>query len=103
VAQFDVFRNPAARSRRSVPYLVVLQSDLTASGETVIVAPVARVSSAGERAQLQTDVVVEGETLVVLFSAMSAVRTRDLGSPVGSLPALRDTLMPAVDRIFLDF
>lgn len=103
MAQFDVFRNPAASARRSVPYLVVLQSDLTAGGETVIVAPLARKSGAGQKAQLQADVVVEGESLVVLFSAMGAIRSRDVGPVIAALPGLRDVLMPAVDRIFLGF
>jgi hypothetical protein len=36
--QHDVFRNPSARSRKAMPYLIVLQHDVVSDTDSVIVA-----------------------------------------------------------------
>ena len=37
--QFDVFKNPSQLSLKYAPYLIILQSSLTQTRTTVIVAP----------------------------------------------------------------
>jgi toxin CcdB len=78
VAQFDVFPNPDSATRKAVPYVVVLQSNQVPVKASTIVAPLARKAISGVAPQLQRAVLVEGEPLVLLFQAISAVRTSAL-------------------------
>jgi hypothetical protein len=103
VAQFEVYANPNLASRGSVPFLISLQSDSIPGGATTIVAPLARKSDPGAASQLQRAVVVNGEPLVLLFQAIAAVRTKDLGRPIAALPEVRDYMMSALDLLFLGF
>lgn len=103
MAQFDVFANPNAASRAAYPYLIILQNDFAQSAESVIVAPLARKASPDERAQVQRPVVVNGEPLVLLFQAMSAMRVRDIGPTVTNLSEVRAHIMAAMDVLFLGF
>src|SRR5438874_531903 len=103
MAQFDVYPNPTASARKSVPCVIVLQSDLAPIRGTTIVAPLARKGDPGAKAQLQRAVLVEGEPLVLLFQGISAVRSSELTQRVTSIPEIRDHMMAALDLLFLGF
>lgn len=103
MAQFEVYPNPNQSARATQPFVVVLQSDVTATRTTLIVAPLARKADPATTSGLQVPVLFAGEPFLVLFQSMAAVRSNTLDRPVGHLPQLRDTMMKAVDLLFLGF
>lgn len=101
MAQFDVFVNPSARSRETVPYLVVLQSDLLDALETRLVAPLVRsgVADAQLPRRLCPSFVVRREALLLLPQEAAPVLARHLREPVASLRSEAHRLVDAVDAV----
>ena len=48
--RFDVFRNPSPRSSRTIPYLVLVQSELLDELPTQVVVPLVKGAALGGRA-----------------------------------------------------
>jgi toxin CcdB len=101
VKQFDVFDNPNAKSRKSTPYIVVLQSEPATGPLTAIVAPLVRRTDAQADSRTVAPVQVDGEAFVVLFQAMAAISRHALGKPVANVAELRERMPRAIDYLFL--
>jgi len=102
MAQFDVFANPIARARRAYPLVVVLQSDIAATGRERIVAPlVPRSKLPGTVGRMTPHVDIDGVAHVVLVPALAAVLVADLKGVRGQLARYRNELVAAVDYLFL--
>ena len=101
LAQFDVYVNPSPRSRETVPYLVVVQSDLLDALETRLVAPLVRSSVAAARLprRLCPSFVVKREELVLLPQESAPVLARLLREPVASLRSEAHRLVDAIDAV----
>lgn len=101
MTRFDVYTNPLPAARHAYPYVVLLQSDVTADGRDRIVAPLAPSRSLMPVAGKLTPVVRLGTTeYVVLVHALAAMRARDLVDPRGSLAESRAAMLAAVDYLF---
>lgn len=99
--QFDVYANPLPAARHAYPYLVLLQSDVTADGRDRIVAPLALRRSLTPVAGRLTPVVRLGTTeYVVLVHALTAIRTRDLVDAHGTLAESRAEMLAAIDYLY---
>lgn len=100
--QFDVFPNPVAAARSTVPYLVVLQSDVVTSSVSQVVAPLAR-TGAGERtaSPLTPSISIDGEELRLLTHKLAAVPRRALRGAVANVAAHRDRIVAALDVLFV--
>ncbi len=101
MAQYDVYRNPAAASREAIPYLVDVQSDLLSGLPTRLTFPLGRAAmlpSAGPGALCPT-VHVDGLTLRVLPHLAGAFRVKDLGKPVGSLTGQASEFVVSMDAV----
>jgi toxin CcdB len=102
MSQFEVFDNPIARARRAYPFVVVLQSDLAHTGSERIVAPLApRARLSGTVGRLTPHVTVAGTEHVLLVPSMTAVRASDLRESRGQLVPYRDSIVAAIDFLFL--
>ncbi|MGD9507501.1 MAG: CcdB family protein [Geminicoccaceae bacterium] len=102
--QFDVVVNPAARVRRQLPYLVVLQSDFADTGDERVVAPLSPVSEFKPATQrLFPTVALEGTAYRLLVPGLATARVGSLMQPVGSLASERDRIIAALDYLFLGF
>ncbi len=101
MAQFDVFVNPIAATRRAYPFVVALQSDLAQDGRDRIVAPVVplrlipRVMS-----RLTPIVALDGSEHMVLVPALTGMSFRDLKQRHASLTSARSELLAAIDYLF---
>ena len=70
MARFDVYRHPLAKRRKSVPYLVSIQTDALDYLETRIVAPLVSEKAFGPRIPfLHPIVAFENEKVVVAVGA----------------------------------
>ncbi len=99
MAQFDVYDNPSATSRRYYPYVVDIQSRYLEELATRIVIPLGRSSMFKDAAMkgLTPEVTFAGEELLVLTPQLSSVSRKQLKKAVGSLAHLREEIVNAVD------
>lgn len=100
--QFDVFPNPLARARRAFPYVVVLQSDLSAIGKDRVVAFIAAREHVGKVAgRLMPVVDIRQREFVVMMPSITNVPLSELRGAIGNVAASRDRLVEALDWMFL--
>jgi toxin CcdB len=99
--QFDVFANPVSAARAALPYVVVLQSDITATNAETIVAPLALRSKFPELAgRLLPRVALDDREFVVVTASLAALPLTDLKRKTGNLAAHRGELLAAVGLLF---
>lgn len=100
--RFDVFRNPNPKSSRTIPYLVLLQSELLDELATQVVAPLARTTAlAGRTAtRLNPTFDIDGEAVCLLTQQIGAVPTSALSNRVTSLEDRREVIIGALDFLF---
>lgn len=99
--QFEVFVNPSRASRAAFPFVVVLQSEVSAGRTTIIVAPIAPARSLPENDRAGLKVEIDGAPHVVLMQALAAIPQHTLRRAVASLPLLGEQLPRAIDYLFL--
>jgi toxin CcdB len=100
--QLDVFPNPLARARRAFPYVVLLQSDVSALGSDRIIAFLATKAQFGPpSSRLMPIVEVGGRDFVLLMPSITNVPMTELRGPIGNLNAFRDRIVDAIDWTFL--
>jgi toxin CcdB len=100
--QLDVFPNPLVRARRAFPYVVLLQSDISAFGGDRIIAFLAAKAQFGPpSSRLMPVVQVDGRDFVLLMPSITNVPVTELRSPIGNLSAFRERIVDAIDWTFL--
>jgi len=100
VARFDVYRHPIAKSRRSVPFLLSIQTDALDYLDTRIVVPLVAEKSFGPRVPfLHPTIDIEQEKIVVAMNELVAIERRLLGDPVANLQSHSTTIISALDYL----
>jgi toxin CcdB len=100
--QFDVHPNPIGRARRAFPLVAVLQSDLAETGRDRVVAFLApRAGLPTATGRLMPIVRVGGEEFVLLVQSLTNLPVADLKSAVGNISTQRDSIIEALDWLFL--
>jgi len=100
MAQFDVYRNANDATKRAVPYLLDLQSNLLADLTTRVVVPLMHASRFKRRLQrLNPAFTIEGVHVVMSTAELAAIHRRHLGERVDSLEAARAEIVAAFDMI----
>ncbi|MDX1384915.1 MAG: CcdB family protein [Thermoanaerobaculia bacterium] len=100
MAQFDVVANPRPETRREVPFLVVLQSDLLEPLATCVVAPLREPDTAPPVRTLMPVFRIDGRGLVMSTPELAGVLRSELGQTVGSLADRRGDIVAALDLLF---
>lgn len=104
IRQFDVFANPGASTRAAVPYVVVLQSHMFGALDTVVVAPLMRMTSENaELSKVWVEVDVSDERLMIDVALLANLERRMLNRRITSLAAHEDAIRRALDRLFTGF
>ena len=100
--RFDVFRNPSSASARTIPYLLVVQSDLLSDMETCAVLPLAKAqaarASAGEILNPMYE--IENASVVQLTQLIGTVPVRALRKHVVNIEEHRGAIVRALDFLF---
>ena len=101
MAQFDVFVNPIAATRRAYPFVVTLQSDFAQDARGQIVAPLVPLASLPKVISRLTPIVaLDGSEHMVLVPALTGMSVRDLRERHASLAPARSELLTAIDLLF---
>ncbi|RPH62526.1 MAG: plasmid maintenance protein CcdB [Burkholderiales bacterium] len=96
--QFDVYRNPDARSRARFPFLLDIQSDLLESLATRVVVPLAAATDdTTPIARLMPVFEIEGRHVVMRTAEIAGVPRKAIGAQVGSLAGHRHEIVAALD------
>lgn len=99
MAQFDVFQNLDASTRRRIPYLLDVQSDLLEGLATRVVIPMSRAARDGRTRidRLMPEVELEGAAFTLVTPQLAGVPRAVLGPRVGSLASRRHEIVAALD------
>lgn len=101
--QFDVFRNKLP-TKRLVPFLLDVQSDLLRVVATRVVVPLLRASEFGLPApHLNPNFEIDGIKVVMSTAELAGVSRAVLGDKVCSLTQRRDEIVAALDFLFFGF
>lgn len=101
MAQFDVYLNPNADTRKDIPYLLDVQADLLDALSTRVVAPLVLAEDMGLAAKhLNPRFKVKGVAVIMSTAELAGVSNRSLGDKVASLRNKRDEIISALDLLF---
>ena len=101
MAQFDVYQNPNTATRKVIPYLLDVQTDLLDTLTTRVVAPLIKADEMGLAAKhLNPQFKIKGEAVVMSTAELAGVSTRSLGDKITSLKSKRDEIIAALDLLF---
>jgi len=101
--QFDVVANPDPIDAAHRPYLVILQSDLISDLTSTVVAPLVTRENMKGAQRLNPVLSIEGREYWLATHELFAVDQRVLRGRVSTLADHRDTIMTALDFLFLGF
>ena len=98
MAQFDVYLNPNPDTRKIIPYLLDIQTDLLDTLATRVVAPLVLAEEMGQAAkQLNPKFKIKGTAVVMSTAELAGIANRSLGDKVASLKNKRDEIIGALD------
>ncbi|MBA3507601.1 MAG: CcdB family protein [Betaproteobacteria bacterium] len=99
--QFDVYRNVNPATRKRVPYLLDVQSDLLETLLTRIVVPLYRpdVTRGKAISRLNPVFAIDGKELVMLTPELAGVPRKSLGEKMGNLAPQRTEIVAALDLV----
>ncbi len=99
--QFDIVENANPRSKRHIPYLVILQAPLFDQLATRVVAPLIPLEDFGKPLAHLTPVIsVADESFVVSIAELAGVPFAALGQKIDSLSENRHEIISALDFLF---
>ena len=98
--QFAAHRNADTRSRKRVPYLLIVQSDLIENASTCVVVPLITLERAGTPvSRLMPQLPVGDEMMVMDTLQLAAIPRAVLGAPIADLSQQRSAIMGALDML----
>ena len=101
MAQFDVYLNPNAATRKDIPYLLDVQSDLLDTLATRVVVPLVFAKEMGLAAKhLNPQFKIKGTAVVMSTAELAGISNRSLGNKIASLMNKSDEIIAALDLLF---
>jgi len=99
MAQYDVFENRDPATRKRIPYLLDVQSDLLEGLATRVVIPMSAAQRDDEAriGRLMPAFEIEGSTVTLVTPHLAGVPCAILGQPVVSLAQRRHEIIAALD------
>ncbi|SFN36596.1 CcdB family protein [Variovorax sp. OV329] len=101
MARFDVYANPDASDRNTVPYMLDVQNDFLSILETRVVVPLYASQRFNSRVRnLNPEFEVAGKPVVMDTASIGAVPTGELRRPIASLAGRQLDIQDALDTLF---
>ena len=99
--QFDICVNPNKQSRKTVTYLIVLQSDMIETRSTCVVAPLVRPDMFQGAEKLNPVIHVEDQPFLISTAELAGIPRKAIGAVVCNVEEQRDSIVNALDLLFL--
>lgn len=104
MAQFDVYANPNPATKRNIPFLLDIQTDLLNNLTTRVVIPLYTVSAMGKAAKhLNPQFSVKRTSVIMSTAELAGVAVNSLGDNVCSLKEHRNEIIAAIDFLVTGF
>ena len=104
MAQFDVYANPNPATKRTIPFLLDIQTDLLNNLATRVVIPLYKVSAMAKAAKhLNIQFSVQRVTVIMSTAELAGVEVNRLGNKVCSLKEHRNEIIAAIDFLVTGF
>jgi toxin CcdB len=100
MAQFDVYLNSNADTRKSIPFLLDVQAELLDMLSTRVVVPLVLAEEMSPARNLNPQFKIKGVAVVMSTAELAGVPNRALGEKVTSLKNKRDEIIAALDMLF---
>lgn len=101
MAQFDVYKNPGARTSKQAPYLVEVQGRFVDSLATCVVIPLVHKEYFSGATVLNPLIIVNSVEYLLSTAEITAVLRSILGLPFASIQSHRTEIIAAIDRLLL--
>ena len=100
--QFDVFENPSPTSRKSLPFLIILQHDRASETDSVVVAGLTPLSKTSKMAKsrLYPSLNLNGKGYQMITPNMATIRRSLLQKRVANFELDHRKIIDAVDMLF---
>lgn len=105
MSQFDVYKNPNSRTKKLYPYMVDIQSPFIDDISTRIVIPLGRTDNLKllVMSTLTPEVIFQDDKYLLLTPQIASIPKNILKEPVGSLSAMRNEIISAIDFAIVGF
>jgi len=98
MAQFDVYENPNPASRKTIPFLLDVQTDLLDNLATRVIVPlVASAAMPKPGRHLNPAFSIEKTGVIMSTAEIAGVSVKDLGKKVCSIKEYRNEIVAALD------
>ncbi len=103
--QFTVYQNKNAQTKKLIPYLLDVQTELLDDLQTRVVVPLtlADKSTAKQISRLTPLLHVDGESYLMLTPQLAGINKRELGKSVVDLSDSRNEIISAIDFLVTGF
>ena len=101
MAQFDVYKNPGARTSKQAPFLVEIQGRFVESLVTCVIIPLVHQGQFSGATVLNPIIQVNGVEYLLSTAEITSVLRSILGFPVTSVQSQRSEIFAAIDRLLL--
>jgi toxin CcdB len=101
VAQFDVYENTNAKTRKRVPFFLNIQNDLLSGLATRTVVPL--VTDLAPITHLNPMFTINGKDVIMATQEMATVPKELCGTKIVSLAKERDEIIAAIDFLVTGF
>ena len=104
MAQFDVYSNPNPETKKAIPYLLDVQSELLNNLTTRVVIPLYAAPAMSKAAQhLNPRFSIQGTTVIMSTAELAGVTLTNLDDKVCSLVDHRNEIIAALDFLITGF
>ena len=103
MSQFTVYANTNAKTKKTFPYLLDIQSDLLDGLQTTVVIPLCKASQLKDQiiTKLCPIVEINGEKFVVMSQQLAGIERSQLGKAIINLSENRAQFIAAIDFMIL--
>lgn len=101
MAQYDVYRNPSERTRRTIPYLLAVQHDAISETASVVMVPLVPPLRTSKPSRLYPQFTIDGKDYMMLTPDLASLPRSALSTPVANLTRDRNKIVAALDILLV--
>ncbi len=105
MSQFTAYQNKNAQTKKSIPFLLDVQTDLLDELQTRVVVPLTAIEKniTKPMPRLTPLLKIDGENYLMLTPQLAGINKKELGKPVADLSNSRAEIVAALDFLVMGF